>query len=279
MTFFQALQANPLLFSALIASLAASVVSGVMGTYVVAKRLSFLCGAISHSVLGGMGLFLWLERVHGWEGCNPVYGAILAAVVSGLTVGTIHLRYRQREDTAIAALWSVGMALGVIFVALTPGGNKDLLDFLIGNLLYVSKEDLITLWALNAIILFCVLLLHKRFVALCFDEDHAYLRGIPVTALYLFLLVLISLCIVLLTQIVGIILVITFLVIPPAIANLFCHRLSHMMWGAVGICVGCSLAGCYLAYTVDLPLGATIALEAGALYLAALAFRKKISFL
>lgn len=273
-TFLEALRTNPLLLSAVIAGLASSVVSGIIGSYVVVKRIVFISGSISHSVLSGIGFCLWLERAKGVEWISPLAGALVAGVLSALIIGWIHLNYRQREDSVIAALWSVGMAVGILFISQTPGFNVELTNFLIGNILWVTPTDLYVLFGLDIGILLCVVLMHKRFLAICFDEEQAQLQGIHVNALYLFLLVLIAVSIVLLIQVVGIILVMTMLTIPAAIANLFSARLSAVM--AIAVAISCALCfgGTALAFHLDWPGGATIALVAGIAYIGALTLKK-----
>ncbi len=269
-SFFEALTENSLLLAALIAGLASSVVSGIIGSYVVVKRIVFISGSISHSVLAGIGFCLWLERTRGVEWVSPLYGALAAAVASAVLIGWIRINYRQREDSVIAALWSIGMAIGVLFISQTPGYNVELSNLLVGNILWVTHTDLYTLIALDIIILATVLCMHKRFLAICFDEEQAQLQGLHVNSLYMLLLILIALSIVLLIQVVGIILVMTMLTIPPAIANLFTTSLSRMMIGAVLInCVFC-VSGMDLAYYMDWPGGATIALVAGISYVVCL---------
>lgn len=273
-SFIEALRDNPLLLTALIAGFAASVVSGIIGSYVVVKRIVFISGSISHSVLGGIGLCLWLERAKGYDWAGPLFGALLAAVLSALVIGWIRLYYRQREDSVIAALWSIGMATGVLFISQTPGFNVELTNFLIGNILWVTPTDLYTLWALDIFIIVTVLLLHKRFLAICFDEEQAALQGIWVNPLYILLLVLTAVSIVLLIQVVGIILVMTMLTIPATIANIFTTRLSHMMIIAVIISALLCFFGNAIAYHFDWPPGATIALLAGLAYVASLFVKK-----
>lgn len=270
LSFFEALRTNPLLLSAVLAGFAASIVSGIIGSYVVVKRIGFLSGSISHSVLSGIGISLWLERVKGITWISPLQGALIAAIASALIIGWIHLYYRQREDSVIAALWAIGMAIGVLFISQTPGFNVELTNFLVGNLLWVTHTDLYLLFSLDLFILISVMCLHKRFLSICFDEEQARLQGLPVNFLYLLLLVLTAVSIVLLIQVVGILLVMTMLTMPAAIANQFTSRLSKIM--GIAVCLSClfCLIGTALAYHVDWPAGATIALIAGVAYVGSL---------
>lgn len=271
-SFLEAILTNPLLLAALLGGWAASIVSGIIGSYVVVKRIVFIAGSISHSVLSGIGFCIWLERTQGVTWASPLYGALAAAIGSALIIGWMHLNYRQREDSVIAALWSIGMAVGVLFISQTPGFNVELTNFLIGNILWVSTTDLYLLSALDLGIILLVICFHKRFLAICFDEEQAKLQGLHVNALYMLLLVLIAISIVLLIQVVGIILVMTMLTIPAAIANLLTMRLSLMMFLAIVISSAFCLAGNYVAYYLDWPTGATIALIAGFTYVLSLFF-------
>lgn len=269
-SFFQAISTNPLLFSAFLAGIAASVVSGIIGSYVVVKRIVFISGSISHSVLGGIGLCIWLERAKGVAWASPLYGALAAAIVSALIISWIRFNYKQREDSIIAALWSIGMAVGVLFISQTPGFNVELTNFLIGNILWVTKTDLYILWGLDIAVVILVLFLHKKFLAICFDEEQARLQGLPVKALYTLLLILTAISIVLLIQVVGVILVMTILTIPAAIANLMTSRLSLMMVFAIIISTLFCFLGNGIAFHFDWPTGATIALVAGLAYVVSL---------
>lgn len=269
-TFFEAISSNSLLLAALLAGIAASIVSGIIGSYVVVKRIVFISGSISHSVLSGIGFCIWLERAQGVTWISPLYGALVAAILSAVIIGWIRLHYRQREDSVIAALWSIGMAVGVLFISQTPGFNVELTNFLIGNILWVTKTDLYVLWSLDLLVIALVFCLHKRFLAICFDEEQAKLQGLPVQSLYMLLLILTAVSIVLLIQVVGIILVLTMLTIPAAIANLMTNSLSRMMIFAVLISSVLCLTGNWTAYQLDWPTGATIALLAGIAYVASL---------
>ena len=140
--FFAALSRHAFLQYALIMGLLASVACGVVGSYVVARRISYLAAGIAHSVLGGMGLARYLQVVHGWDWFHPLLGAGLAALLAATVIGLISLRAKEREDTAIGAVWAVGMAIGIIFITRTPGYNQDLMSYLFGNILMVTGNDL-----------------------------------------------------------------------------------------------------------------------------------------
>jgi len=267
---------DPFLQMALWASLLASIASGTIGSFVVIKRIAFLAGSISHSILGGIGLCIWLQRTYHITWLDPLYGAFAAAIGSAILLGWIHLHYRQREDALIAAIWSTGMAIGVIFLSLTPGTNVELMNFLFGNILWIGTKDLLLLAVLDIAILCFVLFYYLRFLALCFDEQQALLRGIPVQRLYLLLLCLVAVSIVLLIQVIGTILVIALLTLPATIASLFTYRLPLIMLLATILSSLFSLLGLGASYLLDWPPGSTIALIAAIAYLALLPLRKKI---
>lgn len=260
----------------ILGAIGASLASGVIGSYVVVKRIVSLSGSIAHSVLSGLGCALWLQRTFDLPWLSPIYGALVAAILSALLIGWVHLRYREREDSVIAMIWSLGMATGVIFMAEVPGSNVELMHFLLGNILWISPTDLMILGLLDVFLLVVVFLFHKRFLALCFDEKHAGLRGLSVSSLYLFLLVLVAIAVVLLIHIVGIILVLTMLALPASIASHFTRRLSAMMLIGVLLNIAFSIGGLALSYRLDWPAGATIALFAGSIYLLSLRFKSSI---
>lgn len=275
MDFFHALFENPFLVMALSAGFAASFASGIIGSFVVVKRIVSMSGSIAHSVLGGMGLFLWLRRTYGLDFLTPLQGALAAGLLSALLMGWIHLKYREREDTVIAAIWATGMSIGVIFIALTPGYNVELLNFLFGNILWVSHSDLALLFSLDVLIAAAVLLFYRRFLAICFDEDQARLQKVPVHTLYLLLLCLVATAVVLLIQIVGAILVITMLAIPAAIAGSYTQTLARMMIIAILLGALFTLLGMYFSYELNWPPGATISLVAAAFYTLSLFLKRR----
>jgi zinc transport system permease protein len=273
--FFSALSENPFLWLALAAGFAASFASGIIGSFVVVKRIVAMSGSIAHSVLGGMGVVLWLRRTFGMDFLTPLHGALAAGLLSALLMGWIHLRYREREDTIIAAIWATGMSIGVVFIALTPGYNVELLNFLFGNILWVSHSDLKLLLSLDLLIALSVTVFYRRFLAICFDEEQAELQKVPVHTLYLLLLCLVAIAVVLLIQVVGAILVITMLAIPAAIAGTLTQSLSRMMLIAVLLGALFTFLGMYVSYEVNWPPGATISLVAAIFYSFSL-FRKKL---
>jgi zinc transport system permease protein len=266
---------NVFLQMALWASLLASVANGVIGSFVVVKKISFIAGSIAHSVLGGMGLCLWLQRTYGLAFCDPLWGAFASAIASALLLGWVHLQYRQREDAVIAAIWSTGMAIGIIFLSLTPGTNVELLNYLFGNILWIENRDLIRLAVLNGVILAILTVYYRKFLAICFDEEQALLQGVAVKRLYLLLLSLVAVSIVLMMQVIGTILVIAMLTIPATLASLFTHRLIVMMGVSVLLCAFFSAAGLSVASLLNWPPSATIALLAAGGYLLLLPLRRR----
>jgi len=257
--FFIALSEHAFLQSALIAGLLASIGCGMAGTYVVVKRIAFLAGGIAHSVLGGMGAALYF-------GFDPLLGALLAAVVAALLIGWVRLKWQAQEDTLIGALWAIGMAVGILFITKTPGYQTDLMSYLFGNILLVPEASLWFMGGLDTLLLIVVGAYRHQFLAVAFDEEHARLRGIPVTFFYLLLLVLVAVTVVLLIQVVGLILVLALLTLPAAVAGHYVNSLGAMMLLATLLGAAVSTFGLALSYGPDLPAGPTIVLLAGSVY-------------
>lgn len=248
--------------NAIIIGLLASVACGVMGSYVVVRRIVFISGGISHTVLGGMGIAYYY-------GYNPLHGAVISALIAALVIGFVSLRYNQYEDTLIGALWAVGMAVGILFIYKTPGYNVDLMSYLFGNILMVEKESVRLLAYLDGLIILSVLLFYKRFLAVCFDEEYSKLQGVGVVSTYLLLLCLIALTVVILIQVVGIILVIALLTLPAATARYYARSLVQMMIIASILGALFTTSGLIVSYEPNLPAGATIVVIAGLAYLLA----------
>jgi zinc transport system permease protein len=244
---------------ALAACLLASIGCGLIGTLVVVRRIGFLAGGIAHTVLAGMGLAYFL-------GGSPVIGATAAAIISAFLIGWIKLRWQQDEDILIAAFWSVGMAIGVLFISRTPGYGVDLMSYLFGNILLVSGQDLLLMLLLDTAIIVLLTLFYKQFLATSFDEEFAGLRGVNVEFVYIMLLCMVALTVVLLIQIVGIILVIALLILPAASAAQFSGSVFKMMMLAVLFSMLITITGLLVSYQPDLPSGSTIIIVAGLCY-------------
>jgi zinc transport system permease protein len=249
--------------NALYAGLLASLACGIIGTYVVVKRIASISGGIAHTSFGGIGLGYYL-------GISPVLGAVFFTLASALGMGMVTRRTRIPEDTVIGVLWALGMALGIIFIALTPGYAPDLFSYLFGNILTVPFSDLMLMVALDAVILVLVLALYREFLYISFDEESSTVMGIPTELIYLLLLCLIALTVVVLIRVVGVILVIALLTIPATTARQSTHSLRNMMALAVLVGAVCTVLGLWFSYLFDLPSGATIVAVGVALLLISL---------
>ncbi|HDR15956.1 MAG TPA: metal ABC transporter permease [Desulfobacteraceae bacterium] len=253
---------------ALLTGLLAGIACGVIGSYVVTRRITYIAGGISHSVLAGMGAAGYLSAVHGCEWLSPLHGAVVAALCAAMLIGYVSLHARQREDTVIGAVWAVGMAAGILFISKTPGYHEDLMSYLFGNILMVSSGDILLITLLDLVILTLVFAFYNQFLAVCFDEEFARIRGIRVEFFYLLLLCLTALTVVLLITVVGIVMVIALLTLPAAVAGQFSKKLWQMMILSSILSSGFTTLGLAVSYGPDLPAGATTILLAGAVYLA-----------
>ena len=243
--------------NALIAGLLAAAACGIVGVYVVIKRMVFISGGIAHTSFGGIGLGYLI-------GINPVIGAMVFALASALGMGLVTRRTRLPEDTAIGILWAMGMALGIIFIGLAPGYAPDLFSYLFGNILTVPFSDIVLMLILDAVIATLAIAFYKEFLALSFDEEYSTVVGMPVEALYLLLLGMIALTVVVLIRVVGIILVIALLTIPAALAKQFTYDLRKMILLAILFGMVFTFGGLWLSYELDMASGATIILLSGA---------------
>jgi zinc transport system permease protein len=262
--FLGALATHGFLQNALIAAVLAGIGCGIVGTFVLVKRIGYLAGGIAHSVLGGMGVAYYL-------GADPRAGAAVAAVAAALVIGWVSLHWKQHEDVIIGALWATGMAVGIVFISRAPGYNVDLMSYLFGNILLVSRSDLVLMATLDAVVIVLVLLFNKQLVAVCFDEEFARVRGVPVGAVYLLLLCMVAVTVVALIQVVGLILVIALFTLPAAVAGQFVTSVVTTMLGACALGAAFGIGGLALSYATNLPSGATIILLAGLAYLITLA--------
>jgi len=258
---------------AILAGLLASVACGVIGSFVVVRRTTYVAGAIAHSVLCGMGAAQYFNRVHGVTWATPLLGATVAAVVAALIIAAVSRSGRQREDTVLSAVWAIGMAVGVSFISATPGYFEDLMSYLFGNILMVGASDLRYMAVLDVVVAGVTLMFYDKFLVISFQPELARLRGVRVDNYCALLLVLTALTVVLLAQVVGLVMVIALLTLPAAMASQFTRRLWTMMLAAGVLCLLFTVGGIALSYGPELPAGATVIELTGAGYLAAVAGR------
>ncbi len=242
--------------NALLAGVFVSISCGIIGSLIVVNRIVFISGGIAHSAFGGIGLAFFL-------GFSPSLGAAVFAVGVAMIMGAVSLKSKHRADTVIGVLWAVGMALGILFIDLTPGYHTDLMSYLFGSILTVSKTDIWLMAPLDTAILLAVLIFYKEFIAMSYDEEFAFIVGIPVKFLYFLLLGMTALSVVMIIKAVGLILTIALLTIPPYIAESYTRSLAQMMVlsSVLGICF--TFLGLWLSYQYNFTSGATIILVAG----------------
>ena len=264
----------PFLRYGLLVGLLASISFGIIGTFVVVRRISYLAGAISHCILAGIGCGLYLQTVVGISWITPMQGAVIVALFSAVILAQVSRYAGQREDSIIGALWAGGMSLGYLFIAKTPG-YFDPMSYLFGNILLISRQDISFVAGLDLVILAFVCLFYNKLLAFCFDEEYTQLRGVHTQWLHLLLLCLTALTIVLLIRIVGIIMVIALLTLPAAIAGSFAVSIRQMMLLATAICAICITLGLGASFYLNLPSGSVIILIATGMYLLSLGLGRK----
>ena len=253
---------------AMIAGIIASVSFGIVGSYVVVRRISYIAAAIAHSILGGIGCALWLH--HKLDlGMSTEFAALLgsvaAALLSAIIIGIVSLRAREREDTIIGAIWATGMAVGLLFLHFTPS-QTNLESYLFGEIIVVGRSDLILTAVLAITVVSVSVLFYHHLVAVCFDEEFARLRGVNATFYFLLLLCLVGLSVVLLVRLTGIILAIALIVLPAATSSRFSRRLGKVMIGAIVLSMLYTTGGLMLSYSLDAPAGPIIVLLAAFIY-------------
>jgi zinc transport system permease protein len=257
--------ALPFFQRVILAGLLASLVCGVIGTYVVARGMSSMSGGLAHAAFGGVGLGYWL-------GFEPMLGAVAFGLAAGVVCALAYRRIGSSLDTLVSMVWAVGMALGIVFIALSPGYAPDLTTYLFGNLLWVSWDYVFVVAALDLVVLGVVWRHHRAFQALVFDEEFAEVSGLPVERLFLLLVALIALSVVTLIRVVGVILAIALLTIPAVVARQWRGTLPGMMAAASGVCGVCVLGGLFTSWWlsaergIEVPPGPLIILLAAALY-------------
>lgn len=265
-SFFEALiNVNfPFLRNAFFAGLLSSLLFGLLGSVVTVRRIGSLAGAVSHAVLGGIGLSLYLSSR--FFNVPPILGALVFALLSALVIGLVSLKAKQREDTVINAIWVIGMSLGILFMAKTPG-YADPSTWLFGNILLVSNRDLVLMAILDLIVILLSWRFYAQIEASSFDEEFARTRGVPVQKVFLLLLVLTAVAIVLLQTFVGIVMVIAMLTLPAGCAGVFSRSLGSMMISSCVFSALFSVAGLVSGWSFNLPIGAMTVIISGVVFL------------
>ncbi len=244
--------------NALLAGLFASIVCGIIGPFIVAKRMVFISDGLSHTAFGGLGIAYWL-------GVNPLYGAVVFAVAASVVIGAFEEKRFYRNDLLIGIIWALGMAVGIAFIYVTPGFAPDLMMFLFGNILTVARLSIYIFSILVVVVALSVLVFYRGFVSITLDEEFALTRGIPVRALNIGLMVLVALSIVMLIQVVGIILVIALLTIPVAIGSELSTHFRKIIFISITAGVLICFGGLIVSYNAEFPSGPSIILIGGAL--------------
>ena len=249
------------------AGLLASIICGIMGTLVVVNRIVFLSGGIAHAAYGGIGLSSFFNWPY-------LPGTISFSVLAAILMAAVSHTMKHRADTIIGVIWAIGMAFGIILIDLTPGYNEDLMSYLFGSILAVPRSDLYIM----AIIVLLIVTLTKRYyqelLAMSYDEEFAKIRGVPVKKLYFGMIVMLAVTVVLIIQVVGLILVIALLTIPPFIVEKYSKSLGQMMVASsvLGACF--TITGLWLSYKYNLTSGASIILVSGIVFLVSLVIDK-----
>ena len=255
----------PFLRNALFAGILSSVLFGILGSVVTVRRIGSLAGAVSHAVLGGIGMALFLSATI-IPGFPPIAGALVFAVLSAIIIALVSLKAKQREDTVISAIWVIGMSLGLLFMAKTPG-YADPSTWLFGNILLISYLDLILLAVLGIIVVLLTWRFYAQIEASSFDEEFARSRGVPVEKIFILLLGLTAVAIVLLQTFVGIVMVIAMLTLPAGCASAFSRSLGGMMLSSCFFAALFSVSGLVSGWLFDLPVGAMTVIIAGVVFL------------
>lgn len=252
-TFFQ---------NALLGVLIVSIAAAIIGTYIVTRRMVFIAGGVTHACFGGLGLGYFL-------GTSPILMAGVFAVASSLGVEWLATKQHIREDSAIGVIWALGMALGTLFIFLTPGYVPELNSFLFGSILTITSTDLAMFGSFLLVLLAFFGLFYKQIVACAFDRDFARTQNLPVTAINCMMTVLVAVCIVMTIRLIGIMLLLTLFTMPQMIAEIFTRRFKPMMAMSVVASIVCSVCGLIGSYLLNVPASSTIVLMLIAVYIIA----------
>ncbi len=271
MTFYESIMIEALQFdfmqNALTAGLLASVICGIMGTLVVVNRIVFLSGGIAHAAYGGIGLAFYFKWPY-------LPGTIGFSLFAAMVMAAISYTVKHRADTIIGVIWALGMAFGIILIDMTPGYNVDLMSYLFGSILTVPRSDLIIMAIVGVMMTILVVYFYQDLLAMSYDEEFARIRGVPVKKLYFGLIGMLAVAIVLVIQVVGLILVIALLTIPPFIVEKYANSLVQMMVASSLLGAVFTVTGLWFSYRYNLTSGASIIMVSGIVFLISLVVDK-----
>lgn len=251
MSLFEDIMIYDHLADAFIVCLLSAITCGVVGSYVVARRMVFLSGGITHASFGGLGIALY-------AGFNPIVGALLFASVASVGVEYASRRGSMREDSAIGIIWSVGMAIGALFMSLTPGYAVELPSYLFGSISLVDGADIKWLAGLMVVVVAGALMWGRKIMYMTFDEEYARSQGMPTTAMAYLMAVVVAVTIVLSIKVMGIVLLMSLVTIPTVVANTLTKEFRYITLLAVAIAVVCNTVGFVMSYEIELPSGGGI---------------------
>ena len=260
----------PSLCLILLGGFLASIASGIVGSFVTIRKIEYISGSIAHTVLAGIGISIFFGK-------NPIVGAIIASIFAALIIGFVSLKTKKQEGSTITILWAIGMSIGLVFISKVPNSSGDLMGFLLGNISSLSLSDIYLLIVLNAVIVTLIFFFYEKLVAICFDEEFAKVKGIHVNIYFLLLLSLVAITVVSLIHIVGLVLVLALLTIPPVIAKQYVNTVSKIIFLSVILGFIFIETGLYFSYKINLPSGAFIVLLSGIIFLVSSLLRLKKS--
>lgn len=263
------LSPSPFIRNAIIIGLLSSISFGIIGTFVVIRKISYIAGAISHSTLAGIGFALYAKYAFSWDWLHPLFGAFIAAIIAAIIIGSVKTIAKEREDSVIGSIWAIGMAVGYLFIDKTPG-YTDPMSYLFGNILIVSNGDLILVGILDILVILIGIFFFNKLQASSFDEEYTAIRGGSPNFYYFMLLILTAITVVLMTTVVGVVMVIALLTIPSAISSLFHRRVIPIIITTIVLTMIFTTSGIGISVMLDTPSGPVIIVLAGITYITSL---------
>lgn len=252
--------------NALVVSLLVSIAAGIIGSMIVVNKSVFVAGGVAHSAFGGVGLALFC-------GFSTSFGALIFALLCALCLSYAYLYQKERLDAYVGASWAIGMAIGIIFIDITPGYNGDIQSYLFGSILAVSEAEMVAMALFDVVLVIFFKLYYYEMLGLFFDSEFAKLRGVNIARFTSIIFVLIAIGVVVSMSVAGLILVLALLSIPAYIATLFAHSLKAIAWLSSGICLVFMIAGLALGFYLNISISAMIVVLMGLAMFGAIALK------